>query len=100
MHSDAIQQNWLMDVSYDNHVCKHAAAHAAAASHERDLRPRLRGMPQAYLRHAMLPDGRMNSLVVTSYLFGTRVRDCSCCALSTALALLFACSRIAALCAP
>jgi hypothetical protein len=57
MHSDAIQQNWLMDVSL-----------------ERDVNTVVGNMPQEFLRHALLPDGRMNTFVMQSYLFGTRVR--------------------------
>ena len=75
MLSDAIQQNWLMDVSYGNHLCKHPEAHVFAVNLERDLNPCIGDMPQEFLRHALMPDGRMNSFVMEAYLFGTRVRS-------------------------
>jgi hypothetical protein len=74
MHSDAIQQNWLMDVSYENHLAKHPELHVCAPDLERDLNPCIGNMPQAFLKHALVQDGRMNSYVMQSYLFGTRVR--------------------------
>jgi hypothetical protein len=73
MHSDAIQQNWLMDVSFENHVQRHPEMHLFQPSLERDVNTVVGNMPQEFLRHALLPDGRMNTFVVQSYLFGTRV---------------------------
>jgi hypothetical protein len=74
MHSDAIQQNWLMDVSYENHLHKHPKMHTFALNLERDLNSCIGDMPQDFLKHALMPDGRMNSFVMQSYLFGTRAR--------------------------
>ena len=74
MHSDAIQQNWLMDVSYENHVAKHPKMHTFAIDLARDTNPCVGNMPQEFLKHALMDDGRMNVFVMRSYLFGTRVR--------------------------
>ena len=73
MHSDAIQQNWLMEVSFENHVARHPEMHLFQPSLGRDLDTLVGNMPQEFLRHAVLPDGRMNTFVMQTYLFGTRV---------------------------
>jgi hypothetical protein len=73
LYADAAMEMTFMDISYENHVQRHPEMHVFTVNLERDLNPSLHDMKQEFLRHAVVPDGRLNSFVMREYLYGARV---------------------------